>query len=101
VALLGVAVDLAEREPAARRAELACRLAIASAEGLLFDAAVAATERALAALGEAHASDDAVAPFLARIAREFELGGARRAAWEPLVERGLSLLGARRDLGWA
>jgi ATP/maltotriose-dependent transcriptional regulator MalT len=56
---------------------------------------------ALAAMAEARVGPRATATFLALAARALKDGGAVVAAWEPLVEHGLELVGDERDLLWA
>jgi hypothetical protein len=98
VAFLRMARDLAAEAPAALRADVLARLAVAEAEALLLDEARASVEEALAAAGAAGWADADLAPFLATVARVLKDGSAPHAAWEPLVERGLALVGRRRDL---
>jgi DNA-binding CsgD family transcriptional regulator len=98
---LRMAADLAADAPVAERAEILCALAVAEAEALLLEDSRASVEAALAALAASCAGTGATAAFVARVARTLKDGGASRTAWEPLVERGLELLGERRDLTWA
>lgn len=98
---LRMAADLAGDAEAAEQAEILCSLAVAEAEALRLDDSRASVEDALAALSASGADAGAIAAFLGRVARTLKEGGANRFAWEPLVERGLELLGARRDLTWA
>ena len=98
---LRMAADLAAGAGPAERADILCSLAFAEAEALLLDDARGSVEDALAALTASGADAEATAGFLARVARTLKEGGASRPAWEPLVERGLELLGDRRDLTWA
>ena len=56
-------------------------------------------EAALDAMDQAGAETDAIVDFLEKVARALKEAGAD--GWEPLVERGLALLGDHRDLRWA
>jgi ATP/maltotriose-dependent transcriptional regulator MalT len=76
-------------------------LAVAEAHALLLNEAQHTSEAALALLLEAEAHPDTITTFLTVIARALKEGGAPSHAWEPLVERGLALVGERRDLPWA
>lgn len=98
---LRMAADLLAGATPTQRADVLCSLAVAEAETLLLDDARASVADALAALQASGADDEVTAAFLARVARTLKEGGASRPAWEPLVERGLELLGDRRDLTWA
>jgi DNA-binding CsgD family transcriptional regulator len=98
---LRMAADLAAGATPAERADILCSLAVAEAEALVLDDARASVDDALAALTARGADAEATAAFLARVTRTLKEGGASRPAWEPLVERGLELLGDRRDLTWA
>jgi hypothetical protein len=101
VALLRLARDLAKQSAPAQRAEVLQRLAVAEAEAVQLSEAPRTVEAALAALSEARAETDMVVGFLETVARALKEGGAAPDSWEPLVERGLALLGERRDLRWA
>jgi predicted ATPase len=101
VTFLRMARELASQSPAPLRAEIAGKLALAEAHALLLDEAQRTSEAALALLDEASAPLDAVLTFLTVVARPLKEGGAPPQAWEPLVERGLALVGERRDLLWA
>ncbi len=81
--------------------EILCELAVAEAEALRLDDSRVSVEDALESLTASGADAGATAAFLGRVARTLKDGGANRSAWEPLVERGLTLLGGRRDLTWA
>ena len=98
---LRMAADLAVDAAPAERADILCALAVAEAQALLLDDSRTSVEAAVAALAASHASAVATATFLARVSRTLKDGGASRTAWEPLAERGLELLGERRDLTWA
>jgi DNA-binding CsgD family transcriptional regulator len=100
-AFLRMARDLAVSLETEVRAEIACKLALAEAEALMLDQARRSTEDAEEALIGAGAGPEASAAFLAEAARALKDGGAPPEAWEPLVARGLALVGARRDLTWA
>lgn len=101
VSFLRMARDLAAEAEPAVRADVLCRLAVAEAEALLLVEAEQTVEAALAALTAAGAPPREVAAFLAAGARALKDGGAPQAAWEPLVRRGLALVGERHDLLWA
>lgn len=101
VTFLRMARDLAGKSPALLRAEIATKLAVAEAHALLLNEAQHTSEAALALLVEAEAQPDAVTTFLTIAARALKEGGAPPSAWEPLVERGLTLVGERRDLLWS
>ena len=90
----------AESEPVVR-ADVVCKLAVAEAEALQLTEARQTAEEALAALSAAGAEAGAQAAFLALVGRALKDGGAEPSALRPLVERGLGLLGERRDLLWA
>jgi len=81
-------------------AEVRARLAIARAEAIEIEAALAATDDAVRAL-HAAAQDARVPALLADVAQALERGGAERADWLPLVARGLAAIGDRRDAAWA
>ena len=98
---LRIARDLARESPAEKRADILRRLAIAEAEAVRLEEARGTTDEALAAMDAAGADARTGAAFLALIARLLKDGGADGAVWEPLVERGLALVGSTRDLLWA
>lgn len=56
---------------------------------------------ALAALAATQTEPKTIAAFLEEVARVLKDGGAPHALWEPLVQRGLALVGDERDLLWA
>ena len=101
VVFLRMARDLLASGPAFASAELLCQLAIAEAEALLLSDARRSAEEALARLSASGTEPKAIAAFLATVARVLKDGGAPHALWEPLVQRGLALLGDERDLLWA
>lgn len=96
VTFLRMAYDLAGPD-SAQQAEILCRLAVAEADALLLADAAQTVNLALAALEDA----DSAIEFLTVIARALKAGGASPAMWQPLVERGLTLVGQRRDIAWA
>jgi len=96
VTYLRMAYDLA-RPDSAQRADILCRLAVAEADALLLANAAQTVNMALAALDD---TDHAI-EFLTVAAQALKAGGANPAMWQPLVERGLALVGQRRDIGWA
>lgn len=101
VTFLRMARDLAVRGRPATRAAILCKLALAEAEALMLAEAQGSVEEALTALSEAGAEPAALAGFLATVSRALKDGGASHTVWEPLVQRGLALVGDRRDLTWA
>jgi DNA-binding CsgD family transcriptional regulator len=101
VTLLRMARDLAGTRDAATRAEVCRRLALAEGDALLLADAEARVDEVLAALEDAGAGPRAAAEFLAAATRRLRDGGAPPAVCERLVERGLALTGAARDLTWA
>lgn len=101
VVCLQMARDLAAWSDAAVRADILCRLAVAEAEALSLDEAQRTAETALAALVACGADADAIANFLASVAGLLKEGGVTATVWQPLVERGLALLGERRNVSWA
>jgi DNA-binding CsgD family transcriptional regulator len=101
VTLLRVAAELARSRDAATRARVWSRLALAEGDALLLADAERSTVRALDTLAEAGAPASASAELLAAAVRRLRDGGAPPEVCEPLVERGLALLGGARDLTWA
>lgn len=99
--LVRIARDLSERSEPAERADVLRRLAIAEAEAILLEAAPITTDAALEAMCAASAEPESVVGFLETVARVLKERGASHEVWQPLVERGLALHGARRDLQWA
>ncbi len=69
--------------------------------GLSEEALLDSIDEALALLLQAQAKAEGVISFLTGVARALKDAGAASHAWEPLVERGLALVGDRRDLPWA
>jgi DNA-binding CsgD family transcriptional regulator/transcriptional regulator with XRE-family HTH domain len=98
---LRMARDLAAENPPVERADILRQLAIAEAEAVMLERAQRSVEEALEAMSATGVEPRARAEFLAVVARALKDGGADMAAWEPLVERGLALVGDRRDLLWA
>lgn len=90
---LGVARGLAASAAPELRAEILARLAIAEAEALMLEAAQETARQALAQLEEVGLAPVRRVGFLESIARALKQGGAPRHAWEPLVRRGLALVG--------
>ena len=101
VTFLRMARDLAAQAPAAVRAGILCELAVVGAEALMLDVAQRSVEEALAALASSGAESTAVAGFVTVVARALKDSGESPRVWEPLVERGLALIGDGRDLTWA
>ncbi len=100
-AFLRMARDLAFESNAGDRAEILCKVALAEAEALMLEESCDSARAALAALSEAGAGPEERAAFISVVARALKAGGARPSVWKPLVERGIELLGGRRDLLWA
>lgn len=101
VRFLRIARDLAHDLDPAARAGLLAKLALAEADALLLADARHTVEAATAAMQTAGAPPPTIAGFLGSVALGLEEGGAPVASWQPLVERGLALLGDHRDLTWA
>jgi DNA-binding CsgD family transcriptional regulator len=101
VAFLRMGRDLLSEGPSEASTDLLCQLAIAEAEALLLSDAHRSAEVALAALSATRAEPKAIATFLVEIARALKDGGAPHALWQPLIQRGLALVGDERDLLWA
>jgi DNA-binding CsgD family transcriptional regulator len=98
---LRVARDLAAEGPAAERADILCRLAIAEAEAVELERAEHSVTQALDAMDAASAAPRRCAEFLAVVVRALKDGGASATVWEPLLERGLALTAGPQDLLWA
>ncbi len=101
VTFLRMGRDLSAESEAGVRADVLCKLAVAEAEALQLMEGRETAEEALAAMLEAGAEPVERAAFLALVGRALKDGGAEPSLWEPLVERGISLCGERRDLAWA
>jgi predicted ATPase len=101
VTLLRIAAELARPRDAATRAAVWGRLALAEGDALLLADAERSLVRALDALAEAGAPPSAGGELLAAAVRKLRDGGAAPEVCEPLLERGLALLGGARDLTWA
>ncbi len=101
VAFLRMARDLLPGGPSEASTDLLCQLAIAEAEALLLSDARRSAEEALLRLSASGSEPKALAAFLVVVAQALKDGGAPHAFWEPLVQRGLALRGAERDLLWA
>lgn len=101
VTFLRMASDLCHDCGAGEKAEIIRRLALAEAEALLLDDARRTTEEALETMASAGLSSEEVVAFIADVATTLKEGGALPSLWEPLVERGLSLVSGRQDLLWA
>lgn len=101
VVFLRMARDLLAGDAPEASVDLLCQLAVAEAEALLLSDAHRSAEAALAALSATRTEPKALAAFLVVIARALKDGGASHAFWEPLVQRGLALVGDERDLLWA
>ncbi len=101
VVFLRMGRDLLPGGTSEASADLLCQLAIAEAEALLLSDAHRSAEEALAALVATGTEPKTIATFLVTVARALKDGGAPHALWEPLVQRGLALVGLERDLLWA
>jgi predicted ATPase len=101
VACLRLARDLSAAAAPASRANILSQLAIAEASALYLADAPRTAEAAVAAILAHHADPRRAAELLASIARPLKDAGADTSAWEPLVERGLALVGDQHDLTWA
>jgi DNA-binding CsgD family transcriptional regulator len=101
VVFLRMARDLLPGDAPEASADLLCQLAIAEAEALLLSNAHRSAEEALARLSASGTEPKALAAFLVVVAQALKDGGAPHALWEPLVQRGLALVGDERDLLWA
>jgi DNA-binding CsgD family transcriptional regulator len=101
VSFLRMARDLVSRDDLATSADVLRRLAVAEAEALMLEDAQRTVEAALAALSNCGAGASGGPALLASVAGALKYGGASHTVWEPLVERGLALVGERRDLVWA
>jgi DNA-binding CsgD family transcriptional regulator len=99
--LLRIARDLSHELQPARRAAILGRLALAEADALELDEARRTAADALDTMAEAGSDDDAVADFLWSLAKALRDAGAPPDHVRPLVERGLELVGDRRDIHWA
>jgi hypothetical protein len=93
-----MARDLAAENPAGEQADILCKLAIA--EAIELDHAHQTVEQALDAMSVAGSEPRARAEFLVVVARALKDDGADATVWEPLVERGLALIGDARALVW-
>jgi DNA-binding CsgD family transcriptional regulator len=101
VVFLRMARDLLPGGRLEASADLLCQLAVAEAEALLLNDAHRSAEEALAALSATQAEPKAIATFLVEVAQALKDGGAPHALWQPLIQRGLALVGDERDLLWA
>jgi DNA-binding CsgD family transcriptional regulator len=98
---LRMAHDLATDSLPSIRAEILTRLAVVEAEALLVQRSRRTVDDAVHALGEAAVDEPAISAFLVDAAWALQEAGARPELVQPLVDRGLGLLGERRDLTWA
>ena len=101
VTLLRMAFDLAGETDLTAKAEILTRLALAEAETVRSREAFDTANRALDLMAEAGLATTARAEFLASIAQALKDSGARTEFWDPLVDRGLALIGSQRDVCWA
>src|SRR5207244_11768512 len=98
VHFLRLASDLAAASDSWTRADVLCRLAVAEAEAVLLEDAARTAQTALEVLSKADTERDAVVGFVSTVARALKEAGASHLVWEPLVRRGLGLVGDRHDL---
>ena len=101
VVFLQMARELAVDSDERVRADLASRLAEAQAEAVMLEEARHSTEEALSLLESSGAAPEARAEFVRRATWALDEAGASPASTQPLVRRGLTLAGTRRDLVWA
>lgn len=101
VHFLRLARDLSTSRSPGERAKVLADLAVAEADALSLDEAQKTTDAAIAAFLQADARPQTVAAFLVRISRRFKEAGAPSSTWDPLVARGLALIGEQHDLTWA
>lgn len=102
VAFLRIARDLSSSLDPASRARLFCKLAIAEAEAVHPDAALAMADDALAALDAAGASPAETADFLADLTKALKQRAyVETSVWKPTLERGLALVGPADGQPWA
>jgi DNA-binding CsgD family transcriptional regulator/tetratricopeptide (TPR) repeat protein len=101
VALLRLARDMADQSAPSERADVLQRLAVAEAEAVMLEDAPRTAEAALDAIVATEPDPGPAIRFTEMVARLLKDGGAPFAIWGPLVERGLALVGDRRDLEWA
>jgi DNA-binding CsgD family transcriptional regulator len=100
-AFLQMALDLAEPDDP-RREEILRGLAIAQAESLQIDPAIATAWQAIEAMETAGVDPDEIAGFSADIAIALKhRAGATPEQWTPFVTLGLQRVQTRRGLGWA
>jgi DNA-binding CsgD family transcriptional regulator/tetratricopeptide (TPR) repeat protein len=76
-------------------------LAIAEARAVMLEDAQRTFEEALAALSRSGAEPAVGAGLIVSVAQALKHGRASHTVWEPMLERGLALIGERRDLPWA
>jgi len=109
VSFLRMAIELAERAPggpasstlAADRAEIWRRLAVAEAGALLWDAVPETVEQALAATCDSGGDEQTCSYFLDTVVRVLQEAGAPSEFWDPLIDRGLELVGPQKSPLWA
>ena len=101
VTLLGMARDLASEADPATQIDILTRLALAQAETVRSRDAFESAQRALEIMAGTGVTPRVRAEFHAAVARALKASGASAELWEPLVERGLQLLGKERDVLWA
>lgn len=98
---LQFALDLSDLDDI-RRDELLRGLALAQAESLQIEPALATAWQAIAAMERANVDPDEIADFSASIAVALKhRAGATPDQWTPLVQLGLERVRTQRGLGWA
>jgi predicted ATPase/DNA-binding CsgD family transcriptional regulator len=98
---LRMARDLAADSLPSVRAEILTRLAVVEAEAILVERSRRTVDEAVDALEEAATDEPTIAAFLVEAAWALQEAGAQGELVQPLVDRGLALLGECRDLTWA
>jgi DNA-binding NarL/FixJ family response regulator len=99
--LLRFAADLSVESAPSLRAEVLRMLAIAEAEALSIEGSRRTADEAVETMESTGADVEDMAAFLAEEAFALQDAGATDMLVRPLVERGVSMLGARRPLAWA
>jgi hypothetical protein len=101
-ALYRIARSLAVSLDASTRSQIAAQLAVAEAEIVDVEAALAATDEAVALLKDAGESPAAIAQLLGDVAWALKVSAyAEERAWRPLVEQGLRLTTQADGRTWA
>jgi DNA-binding CsgD family transcriptional regulator len=101
VGFLRLARELATQASPLERGEVLRQLAMAEAQAGLGDDARATVDEAIPELEAMATPREDLGSFLSLVARELKAAGAPAAAVEPLVTRGLAIVGKKRDRVWA